>query len=207
MTLQVIVEGHGEVDALPVLLRRLQVQCGSFELKIGRPYRANRSQLLQKGSLQSAIGVLSAQADECSGILILFDGDDDCPRELGPRIQRWAQEQARGTPCEVVVAWREYEAWFLASVGSVLPGAPEHNDPEGPRDAKGALSARMPAGRSYQPRVDQPPFTARFDMAAAYRRCRSFQRMVRAFGSLGAGVGAQLPQWPPPKWAAPREDR
>jgi hypothetical protein len=204
VTLQVIVEGYGEVGAVPVLLKRLRKQCAAFRLRIGRPHRRPQSQLLQRESLQNAIEALLAQADdERSGILILFDGDDHCPREVGPRIQRWAQEHARGIPCEVVVAWREYEAWFLANVGSVIPGAPGHENPEGPRNAKGALSARMPAGKSYQERIDQELFTKRFDMAAAHRRCRSFQRVVRAFGLLAAALGVQMPQWPPPEW----EDR
>ena len=43
----------------------------------------------------------------------------------------------------------------------------------------------------------------RFDMAAAYRRCRSFRRMVNAFGLLTASVGITLEQWPPPEWMSP----
>jgi len=42
--------------------------------------------------------------------------------------------------------------------------------------------------------------TARFDMAQAYRRCRSFRRMVRAFGLIAAGLGIHLNPWPPAAW-------
>lgn len=32
--------------------------------------------------------------------------------------------------------------------------------------------------------------------------CRSFRRMVRAFGIVAAGTGASLQEWPPPSWIA-----
>ncbi|MEA2599886.1 MAG: hypothetical protein QOF89_878 [Acidobacteriota bacterium] len=54
--------------------------------------------------------------------------------------------------------------------------------------------------RSYGETLDQPALTALFDLAAAHRSCRSFQRMVRAFGLLAAAAGAEIGEWPPASW-------
>ena len=198
-----IVEGYGEVDSVGILLRRLQSECGIYGFQIGRPLRRKRDELTREEGLRRSVG-LARQQDGCAGILVLFDGDDDCPRDWGPRVQEWARREARDIPCEVVMAWREYEAWFLADVPHLLSGAVGHNDPERPRGAKEALAELMSL-ESYDEVVDQPRFTARFNMAAAHRRCRSFRRMARAFSRLAAGAGFPLTDWPPPEWS--RGDR
>ncbi len=205
MTIQPIVEGYGEVEAVPVLLRRLQAECQAYDIRIGKPIRQHRSQLCQEVTLRKAAHLALLQPD-CGGILILFDSDDGCPKDLAPLVQGWAREEAKDRPCAVVMAHREYEAWFLAAIESlrgkrgILPDAALHPNPEGPRDAKGELEARMPPGRSYSETADQPALTARFDMAAAYGRCRSFRRMISAFGFLAAHMGIALPEWPPASW-------
>jgi hypothetical protein len=106
----------------------------------------------------------------------------------------------------VVMANREYEAWFLASIealrgkSGILSAAVSHPDPESPRDAKGELELRMLHGSSYSPSVDQAPLTAHLDLESAYRRCRSFRKLVRAFGILAAAAGVAPAVWPPAKW-------
>ncbi len=77
--------------------------------------------------------------------------------------------------------------------------------PEEVRGAKERLQTQM-AGRIYRERADQAALTAQFNMAAAYRRCRSFRRMVRAFGLLAEGAGAPLQDWPPASWLGAAED-
>lgn len=203
--IQPIVEGDGEVDAVPVLLRRLRNEAGVFDLEIGTPIRRPRSRLVQEVTLRQAIGLARRQRN-CSSILILFDGDRDCPRVLAPSIQNWAISAAGGIPCVVVVANREYEAWFLAAVESlrgqrgIRSDATFPPDPEGPRGAKEALEGLMAAGASYHETADQPALTATFDMAAAYRRSRSFRRMTRAFEALLRAEGAEVQAWPPISW-------
>ena len=142
----------------------------------------------------------------CEGILILFDSDkDDCPRQVAPLLQAWAKKEAREIPCEVVLANSEYEAWFLGALESlrgkrgIRADAVSHPDPESMRGAKERLNASIEAG-SYIPRRDQPALTALFDLAAAHRSCRSFRRMVRAFGLLASAAGAEIGEWPPSSW-------
>ena len=144
MIIQPIVEGQGDVAAVPLLLRRLRDEAQAWRLGVGRPHRRRRTELVKKDSLQRTVRV-AALRDDCAGILILFDADDDCPAELAPTLQEWAREAAGSRPCAVVLANREYEAWFLASIealrgkAAILPQAVSHPDPEGPRDAKGEL--------------------------------------------------------------------
>ncbi|HEY2955868.1 MAG TPA: DUF4276 family protein [Candidatus Eisenbacteria bacterium] len=204
--IQPIVEGHGEVEAVPVLLRRLRDEAGAFHLQVGGPIRRHRSQLVREESLCQAVELARRQA-HCNAILILFDGDEDCPRDLAPRIQGWAAAASAGIPCSVVMAHREYEAWFLAAVESlrgqrgIRPDAAIPFDPEAPRGAKAALEDLMAADASYHETADQPALTAMFDMATAHRRSRSFRHMTSAFGSLLRAHGVQVDAWPPVSWA------
>lgn len=151
MKIQPIVEGQGDEAAVPLLLRRLRDEARAWQLEVGRPHRRRRTQLVKKDSLQGAVRV-AALREDCAGILVLFDADDDCPKEPAPTLEEWAREAAGGRPCAVVMANREYEAWFLASIealrgtAAILPDAVWHPDPEVPRDAKGELERRM-AGR------------------------------------------------------------
>lgn len=205
MVLQPIVEGAGEVLAFPVLLRRLLAEAAIYDVRVATPILRKRSQLAKGELLRKAVE-LARKGSACDAILILFDSDDDLPCVLGPEVERWAVEEAGGTPCKVVLACKEYEAWFLATIESlrgkrgIQKDASAHPDPERPRDAKGQLEARMEPGRSYSEREDQPAFTSAFDMATAYARCRSFRRMAAAFGGLVADMGVGLGAWPPVSW-------
>lgn len=140
---------------------------------------------------------------DCEGILILFDSDKDCPKQLAPILQAWARAESRELPCELIMAHCEYEAWFLASLealrgrNGVRADAISPPNPESIRGAKEKLKAHM---ANYLPVRDQAALTARFDLSAAYRACRSFRRLVRAFGIVASQAGATLQDWPPSAW-------
>lgn len=205
MILQPIVEGHGEVYAVPELLRRLQAEIGFYGFQIGRPIRRKRSELSTEEQVRRSVR-LALGTPECAGILILFDSDDACPKEFGPAVQEWAQAEAGAIRCEVVLAHREYEAWFISALEpfrgfrGVSMDATSHPQPETVRDCKGALEERMKAGSSYSPRVDQAAFTAKLDLRHAHLTCRSFRRLARAFGNLVRSSGGHIEQWPPEEW-------
>jgi hypothetical protein len=204
VVIQPLVEGHGEVTAVPVLLRRLQQVAEQYGFQINRPFRRKRSELTTETSVRQSVGL--ALVPDCGGILIVFDSDDDAACMIGPNVQRWAQTEAGEIPCQVVAVTREYEAWFIAAVESlrgirgVSPGARSHPAPESVRDAKGALGACMIPGASYLPAVDQATLTAHVNLAEVYRRCRSFRKMVKALGVLAQGARTPLENWPPESW-------
>ena len=205
MKIQPIVEGHGEVPAFPVLLRRLVDAAQAWGVGVGEPIRRPRGRLVQQVGVEQAVR-LALKQPECGAVLILFDGDSDCPAELAPTVEAWAVAAAGGLPCGVVMAHREYEAWFLAAIESlrgqsgIRDDADPHPAPETPRGAKEQLEARMLAGMSYLERTDQPAFSARFSLSDAYRRSRSFRKLTSSFGTLLRSMGQEITAWPPAAW-------
>jgi len=207
VNIQPIVEGHGEVEAVPVLLRRLRDLAQAHPIEVNPPIRRHRSDFFDETALRKAVR-LARKQENCDAILLLFDGDGDhdCPLEQVPEILGWAQEEAAGKPCFAVMAYREYEAWFLASIESlrgrrgIRQDAQSHPQPEAPQGAKGQLEDRMEEGRSYHETADQPALTALFDMEPAYRQCRSFEHLVKVFGQILHAFQLVPEAWPPPQW-------
>jgi hypothetical protein len=200
-----IVEGHGEVDAAPLLIRRLFFEAQCHAIGVGRPIRRTQSQLRSKEGIQAGVRLALLQP-ECAAVIILFDGEDDCPKDLAAQVRTWASQAASGTPCDVVVAYREYETWFLAAIESlrgqygIAQDAVAPVNPEAKRDAKGALEKFMPANRAYSETGDQPAMSQKFDMGLAHRRNRSFRKMVKTIGDLLAQLQQTIPVWPPAGW-------
>jgi len=205
MKLYPIVEGYGEVEAAPVLLRRLLFAAQCFSVFIGRPIRRTQSQLRSQAGIEAAVGLARLQP-ECAAILILFDEEDTCPVERAREVRAWAQAAARGTPCDVVVAHREYETWFLATVDSlrgycgINAEAMPPSIPEAKRDAKTALEAYMPPDRAYSETGDQPTLSATFDLGLAHQRSRSFRKLTKATGELLTQLQHTPLVWPPTAW-------
>ncbi len=184
-----IVEGDGEVQAVPALIRRIHAEVSAgTPLEVGRPVRVKRNRVLHTGELERYLTLAGNLAGVDGRILVLLDANGDCPAELGPAIVRRARKARPDRRVEVVIAQREYECWFLAAIDSlrgtrsIPPDVSVPQDPESIRGAKEWLRARM-KGR-YSPTADQTALTTRFDMAAARRRSRSFGRMWRAVGAL-----------------------
>lgn len=205
MKIQPIVEGHGEVAAVPILLRRLRDAAGLFTVDVLSPIRQRRSQLAQRSSLQRAVQLACLKKD-CAAILILLDSDDDCPKDLAIEMHQWASEVSCPIPCAVVMAVKEYEAWFLATMESlrgkagIKDNAVSHKSPETVRGAKEAIEDWMQSGFSYKETTDQPALTATFDLKTAFVKCRSFRKLVISFGRLVNDAGIQISSWPPANW-------
>lgn len=118
MKIQPIVEGHGDEKAVPVLLRRFGDLSGLYGIEIGKPIRINKGHLIREDFLRKSVQ-LALRQPGCGSIFILFDADDDCPKQVGPQVQAWAQSEAHSIPTAVAVAQREFEAWFLAAMESL----------------------------------------------------------------------------------------
>jgi hypothetical protein len=180
-----IVEGDGEVAALPILLRRLGGWLTpGLTVDVRTPIRVYKDRFLNRPEEFNRHMQLAAKKCGDDGwILILLDADDDCPAIKGAEIATSARDVIPHRPIAVVLANREYEAWFIASSDSLnghrgfvsRPGDGDV-DAETPRDAKGWLRQRM-ASRSYGETTDQPAFSARFDLTKARERSRSFRKL------------------------------
>ena len=187
-TIVCVVEGHGEVHAMPVMLRRFAERCGIYDLEIPEPIRVSRHRFLHREEeFKPKVGLASLKAGVNGLVLIVLDADDDCPVALARNIYDRAAPEIRGSACAVVLASREYEAWLIAAAPSLASkrGLPDVIDQPGHsesiRDAKGWLSERMVehSGNSYRPVIDQAPLSAIVDLDAALVNSRSLRRLEK----------------------------
>lgn len=180
-----IVEGHAEVESVPVLLRRLLTARGRYTVQIARPVRVKRNRVVRAGELERACELARSRTEGCDAILILLDADEDCPKELAPILLERARRAAAGRPVGVILAKSEFEAWFLGALESLrgVRGLPsDAAAPESPEDIRGAkecLERLMTTGRTYVEVDDQPALAEQFDLEMARRRCPSFDKLVR----------------------------
>lgn len=183
-TVASIVEGDGEVAALPILLRRLSQWRGPVDyVDVLTPIRVHKDRFLNRPQEFSRhLKLAAAKCGDAGWVLILFDADDDCPAQKGAAVLAQARAVIPHRRVAVVLANREYEAWFIAAAASLhgIRGfkyldAQAPADPEVPRNAKGWMRDRMPAG--YGETTDQPAFTAKFDLDLAYQHSRSFRKL------------------------------
>lgn len=180
-----IVEGFSEVEAVPVLLRRLCAQCGANNVTIGKPYRVKRNQVVKEGELERHLNGIPALRPGTRAVVLVLDADDDCPKELGPSLLARGRQVA-GTlfSCFVVLPRSELEAWFVGGIRGLrgqrgIGDTVEPPDaPEDIRDAKGWLSRAM-VNRTYVETDDQPAFAERFHLGDASDRCRSFRKFLK----------------------------
>ncbi len=196
-----IVEGDGECSSVPVLVRRIaRTLDPGLVPDVGPVIRVPGSRLVKAGELERTVELAARRLGGQGGILIVLDCDDGCPATEGPALLRRAKAARSDMALSVVLAKREYEAWFLAAADSLrghrgLPvdlQAPD--DPESIRGAKEWLAERMPQNRSYTETTDQPALTELFDMEIARRAADSFDKcyreIVRLLNLLRGNVAA-----------------
>lgn len=129
---------------------------------------------------RNAVRIAASRVQGRGGVIVLLDGDDDCPVELRQLLERRLVDVDAAV--EIVVADREYEAWFLASLRSlaahsaVADDASWDDDPDGPRNAKKSLELQMT--QSYKEVLHQPKFSSLIDIELTVSRSRSFRRLV-----------------------------
>ena len=184
-----IVEGHGEVSAVPVLLRRLLMEMGAY-IEVSKPDRTPRSSLIVDGGIESAVQRAAQDAGPAAALLVLIDADDDKVCELGPILTKRAQLARPDRRVLVSLAHVEFEHWFIAAAESLqgyrrLPSnLARPANFESIRDGKGWLSKQMPIGVTYSPIADQAALTARMDLDLARQHSASFRRFCTRFREL-----------------------
>ena len=111
-TVVAVVEGDGEVQALPILLRRLDnwLASGTY-VNVPTPIRVRKDRFLNREEeFRRHLLLAASKCGEDGWILVLLDADDDCPAQLGPQIAARAQKYVPHRRISVVLANREYEA-------------------------------------------------------------------------------------------------
>ena len=193
-----IVEGHGEERAVPCLLQRWLRHrrfCQFFEVPDLAINAKGCGRLKAAYNKVRHIGIehyiIAALRNKPDAILVVLDADDECRKRgpgngLGPELLARAKAVASHVPLAVVVANREYEAWFLANIRSFharglffehaeIPG---NLDPETPRDCKGLITKLI--GCRYEETVHQLKLTddLRFSTGAIHRS-PSYGKLIR----------------------------
>jgi hypothetical protein len=139
VTITSIVEGEGDVAAMPKLLHRIAAELGINGLRTPKPFRIPRGRLVAAGGIEREASTAALRHAGAGGILILIDADRDCPAQLGPTLLDRARKARPDKRMAVVLANPEFEAWYLAAAPSLagqygfrdpFPARPEiPNDP------------------------------------------------------------------------------
>lgn len=194
----VLVEGHGEVQAVGNLISRLSADLG-IAFPWATPIRWKG--LHQRDRFVRGANFIRSKPD-AQLLLILRDEDDACPKERGPEMASWLRALALPFPSAVVLFHPEYEVLFLPCLhrmsGERLDGRsglePETvwdgESWEAKRGIKEWLTDRFPPNRSYKPPLDQLPMTRMIDFGLlrdAAVPC--FQTLERALSFLDRSPG------------------
>ncbi len=198
-----IVEGDGELDALPELLRRiLWERLCRFDIAARKPKVANGKPDLVKRFERF---LEYARLERCDAILVLVDADEECPFQKAPNLAARAAALNLDVPVAIVYAKSEYETWFICSLSEYTGapirerlGIPESvNAPqnvENIRAAKGWLEQHMPYDRGYKETEDQAPLTHHIALDITHNMSRSFRRLCHAVDELVYAIdhGSQI---------------
>jgi len=191
-----IVEGPGEVGAVPVLLRRFQAECRRWDFEIERPKNAHgRGNLTKEGGLERFLQHAS-HVQNCRVILVIMDSEDECPKDIGTNFVERALSLNMLPAIFFVFPKRNFESWFAASLPTLRglrAGASFDGDVEN-RGGKAILNEWMPPGRIYKETMDQAPMTKYMNFGLIRPRSRSFRRMENAFREI-----REIVDHPPPR--------
>ena len=190
-----IVEGKGDVEAVPVLCARIFRYLGATGWSVDKnPVRQPRPRLVNEGaqspnrpaaidSLRRAVEL--ARARPADAIVVLCDSDDDCAAIWGASAAAVVQDGVRGG---AVMAVREFETWLIASrIRTHTIGA---TPIERIRGAKERLRTMIPR---YKPTQHQAQLTRELDIDAVWSLSDSFDKLVRTIARI---AGVALPVRP-----------
>ncbi len=214
--LVLFVEGQGDRDAVPILVKRLLTDVGAWSdvFLDPAPFIVGNAADLTANEGREWLRFLNAarKRPNLGAVLSVQDGDlgrirgeEFCAARFGPRLAHLARNAGAGSVFSLAVVFpcQEYESWVLACAErlagvklpdgrpGIRPGtkAPSGDIEETPRDAKGWLNDRIDAG--YQPTRDQGLITRlMLDHLAAIREreMRSFRRLEHALQQLVGAV-------------------
>jgi Domain of unknown function (DUF4276) len=186
-----IVEGDGDMQAVPPLMRRvLNDVLFRSDVTVLRAQKRGEWPRVKRDFER----VYRSARLEAAPILWVVDFDgEDCRDSSVER--KWLGEQARRIDSsgrvEVVFMIQEYESLFLSEPRALRQTFPELRsdlafppNPEAIRNAKGWISTALPKGRAYKPTIDQARITARLDLDALRSTSESYRRFERAVQTL-----------------------
>lgn len=165
-TIAPVVEGDGDVIAVPALLRRLVPG-----VNVARPVKIKRSGVLNAEQLYKYASIAAANIKDNGCVLVVFDADDDCPVELARKVESLLADRMAHVRSAVALPVREFEAWIIAGDSQFHI---EHV--ETIRDAKKLLKDRYGV---YAETADQARLIVKADLGRLRQRSRSFRHFEK----------------------------
>lgn len=194
----IIVEGEGDIEAAPLLCRRLLGELyGAYDWSFVTHRRGSIANL-KANNCAHFKRFLQAGYKEGMPILWMLDNDEnECARSLVREFYQHVNSIGVQQPLAFCLWTREYETMFLydpeflaAKLGIQELSIPD--SPENRRGAKELLSKQMPHGQGYKERVNQPALTAGISLERLKENYRSFQHFERALIWLTQRVQPEL---------------
>lgn len=219
-----LVEGKGEQDAMPALMKALWRHLGLTPF-VEWTVELQSTELKNPDYLARQMDRPALRNGRYQALLVVYDSDDKkpggqlmCPKTQGPLSAQVIRTANLPIPAAVVLAWKEYEHWLLASMTqwagrpvidpvtrqtltTVLAIAASAHADLHHRDAKGPLAKRL-AINDYNPTKHQRALTAMLDFAylqtpGVEAICPSFGTLCRACQHLHAKLGQAGFVYPP----------
>lgn len=187
-----IVEGDGDVKAVPILVRRILHAHGFYGIDL-LPAQKRGDLPKVKGAFDN---YFNAALKWNAPILWVMDfdcKDCECVAHESQALYQQASQIRLGWPFKVVFIPKEFETLFLAeqqAARGVLGIAPDYqfpNNPEQIRDAKQTLSRALPSGRAYKEMVHQEKIAAQLDIAVLRETSSCFRHFEDAILFLAQG--------------------
>jgi hypothetical protein len=190
-----IVESKFDGESLGILIRRVWERTPEMPLPKVTPHVIPRGRIVHEEYFKRGVELAARAAGPSGAVLVIFDADDDCPAELGPRLRGWAVEARGDFTVGIALAKYELESWLIAGAESLRGAGGLANELEGPdqpeaiRDAKGWLT-RARSGGPYSPPVDQAGLMVRLDLDLARSRSDSLDKCLREIHRILGHPGA-----------------
>lgn len=181
-----IVEGDGDVAAVPVLLRRILQAHSRFDVQILPPHKrgelpkvkSNFERFFKAAALES-VPVLCVLDFDCAHCVDVIKDERDLKQQANKLHPLIAFEA-----CFIV---KEFESFFLWDemgsrkvLSSIVRGTAFPANPEEIRGAKEWLSKAQPSGIAYKPTVHQAKLAAAVDLNILRTKSPSYQRLESA---------------------------
>src|SRR5689334_222112 len=99
-----IVEGDGEVEAVPILIHKLLTAMERWDIQIAKPKNAHGCDNLKKPDGLERFVRLAWLEPDCGAVLILVDADKQCPMQLAERFAHRVQAIGAKHSCVIVIA-------------------------------------------------------------------------------------------------------
>jgi hypothetical protein len=183
-SLAVLLEGDGDYESVPLLIRNIAIAKQYHDLRIGtKPIKVGDAHAIQKSEKFLRLFEYAISRDDIDGVLITADCEDYCPVEavratyhrVGGILARFQK------PVGIAFFCREYETMFLtnavhiaersASIQLLPEKLPSDVNLFSVRNAKGLLRTII-STQSYKETRDQARLTGAMDVqycASGYR--------------------------------------